>query len=88
MTRIAAAHLPAAAIAARLPASIAAAGAIFRVVEFAPAEALRLAFSQDDFKACYRAAMKANHPDIAGANDRAAAINAAAATIRKRKDWR
>lgn len=46
------------------------------------------AFSQDDFKARYRAAMKANHPDIAGANDRAAAINAAAATIRKRKDWK
>lgn len=46
------------------------------------------AFSQDEFKARYRAAMKANHPDIAGANDRAAALNAAAATIRKRKDWR
>ncbi|MGE0061417.1 MAG: hypothetical protein AB7T86_04990 [Xanthobacteraceae bacterium] len=45
-------------------------------------------FSHDEFKAQYRAVMKAIHPDVAGANDKAASINGAAAVIKQRKNWK
>ena len=45
-------------------------------------------FTHEEFKARYRAAMKAHHPDMAGGHERAAAINEAAMTIKRRKDWK
>jgi hypothetical protein len=44
-------------------------------------------FSEAEFKASYRASMKAAHPDIVGPNDRAGRINAASMVIKKRKGW-
>lgn len=44
-------------------------------------------FTEREFKARYRELMKTLHPDVAGPNDRAAAVNAASRTIKERKGW-
>jgi hypothetical protein len=44
-------------------------------------------FNEAELKARYRSLMKRIHPDIAGANDRAAAANAARKLIKERKGW-